>query len=54
MYYFENNLISTVDGGKITYELLPMNYDQLLGLWSILGANYQPSAVYKIRVLVVN
>lgn len=39
---------------KINVELYTMNFEQVNHLWSTLGGKYLPSALYKIRQLVVD
>ena len=36
---------------KLSIEIVDMSMDALSNLWSLLGANYMPSVLYKIRIL---
>lgn len=38
---------------RLTVELLSLSYDQLNQIWAFVGAKQLPSAVYKIRVLLL-
>jgi hypothetical protein len=58
--YFDENYImsSSTKGsysgsGKINIEIETFNIDKAHNIWSTLGAKYMPSAVYKIRMIVV-
>lgn len=37
--------------GKLELELEKINYQQMQGLWTSMGAKYQPSVIYKMRLL---
>ena len=39
--------------GKLTAELLTLNYEQLNELWAFIGARHLPSVVYKVRMVTL-
>jgi hypothetical protein len=39
--------------GKLEFEIEKINYHQMHGLWTSMGAKYQPSVVYKIRLITI-
>jgi hypothetical protein len=36
---------------KLEFELEKVNYHQMHGLWTAMGAKYQPSMIYKVRLV---
>jgi hypothetical protein len=38
---------------RLIFEMYNMNFEQLNHIWSVLGGNYYPSVLYKIRVVKV-
>lgn len=38
---------------KIDYEIEQISYHQMHSLWSAMGAKYQPSIIYKIRLITI-
>jgi len=38
---------------RLTAELLPLGYEQLNQLWAFIGGKHLPSAVYKVRLVVL-
>jgi hypothetical protein len=39
---------------KLILEMNSLNFDQLNQLWSIIGGKYQPSVVYRMRMVTVD
>jgi len=39
--------------GRLTVELLPLNYEQLNQLWAFVGAKQLPSVVYRVRLIAL-
>jgi hypothetical protein len=39
--------------GKLTVDLFSLNFEQINHLWSTLGGKYYPSALYKIRLVII-
>lgn len=48
-----SNTFSNLPDGieKLNVELESLNYSQMHDIWTAIGADYQPSVVYKIRVI---
>jgi hypothetical protein len=38
---------------KLEFEIEKINYQQMQGLWTAMGAKYQPSVIYKMRLLTI-
>jgi len=38
---------------KLDYELEKINYQEMQSLWTAMGARYQPSVVYKMRMVTI-
>jgi hypothetical protein len=56
-YFEENYMVQTfslLDKGKVQIEIETYNIEKSQNLWSTMGAKYLPSAMYKIRMLVVD
>ena len=58
-YFQSNNVFSTSGSAgldpridKLTLEMVSLTTEQLNNIWSIVGAKYMPSVVYKMRMLV--
>lgn len=45
----------SIPGGlvKLEYEIEKINYQQMQGLWTAMGARYQPSVIYKMRLVTI-
>ncbi|HZH71373.1 MAG TPA: DUF4255 domain-containing protein [Mariniphaga sp.] len=39
---------------KLILEMVSLNFEQLQQLWSMLGGKYQPSIIYKIRMVTID
>lgn len=39
---------------RLTLELVTLSFEQLQQLWSMLGGKYQPSVLYKMRMLTID
>ncbi|WP_316821907.1 DUF4255 domain-containing protein [Pedobacter gandavensis] len=38
---------------KLEFDIEKLSYQQMNNLWSAMGANYQPSVIYKMRLLTI-
>jgi len=38
---------------KLEFEIEKINYQQMQGLWTAMGAKYQPSVIYKMRLITI-
>lgn len=38
---------------KLEYEIEKINYQQMQSLWTAMGAKYQPSVIYKMRLVTI-
>lgn len=54
-YVFDHINTSILDAGieKLILEMVTLNLEQLNHLWSIMGGRYQPSVVYKMRMVTI-
>ena len=39
--------------GKLEYEIERISYHEMHNLWSAMGAKYQPSVIYKLRLVTL-
>ena len=55
-YVFDQTNTPGIDPGieKLVLEMVSVNMEQLNHLWSILGGRYQPSVVYKMRMVTID
>lgn len=55
-FVFDHNNTPALDDGieKLILEMVSINLEQLNHLWSILGGRYQPSVVYKMRMVTID
>ena len=55
-YVFDHSNTQGMDAGieKLILEMVSINLEQLNHLWSILGGRYQPSVVYKMRMVTID
>jgi hypothetical protein len=55
-YVFDHTNTPGMDTGieKLIMEMISINLEQLNHLWAILGSRYQPSVVYKMRMLTID
>jgi hypothetical protein len=55
-YVFDHTNSSGLDAGieKLVLEMMTINMEQLNHLWSIMGGRYQPSVVYKMRMVTID
>jgi hypothetical protein len=59
--FFQSNIVvdatrfSNIPKGinKLEFEIEKLNYNQMHSLWTAMGAKYQPSVVYKTRLLTI-
>jgi hypothetical protein len=53
---FDHNNTPGLDNGieKLILEMVSINLEQLNHLWSIIGGRYQPSVVYKMRMVTID
>jgi hypothetical protein len=51
----DTNSYSTLPPGlpKLEFEIEKINYQDMQGLWTAMGAKYQPSVIYKMRFLTI-
>lgn len=40
--------------GKLEFDVEKITYHQMQGLWTSMGAKYQPSVIYKMRMISIN
>lgn len=45
------NMPAGVD--RLEFEIEKINYQQMQGLWTAMGAKYQPSVIYKMRLITI-
>jgi len=38
---------------KLEFDIEKINYQQMQGLWTAMGAKYQPSVLYKLRLVTI-
>ena len=55
-YVFDHSNVNNMNEGieKLVMEMVSINLEQLNHLWSILGGRYQPSVVYKMRMVTID
>ena len=55
-YVFDHTNTPGMDTGieKLVMEMVSINLEQLNHLWAILGSRYQPSVVYKMRMVTID
>jgi Pvc16 N-terminal domain len=53
MFNAQNSAAFPVNMEKLSLELVNLSIHEVNNVWSILGAKYMPSIVYKVRMLVV-
>ena len=55
-YVFDHSNTPGLDPGidKLILEMVSINIEQLNHLWSIVGGRYQPSVVYKMRMVTID
>lgn len=55
-YLFNHLNTPDLDPGieKLILEMVSLNFEQLQQLWSMLGGKYQPSILYKIRMVTID
>lgn len=51
----DGGVYSTIPAGlaKLEYEIEKITYHQMQGLWTAMGARYQPSVIYKTRLITI-
>ncbi|WP_153801270.1 DUF4255 domain-containing protein [Foetidibacter luteolus] len=55
-YVFDHVNTPALDAGieKLILEMMSLGFEQLNQLWSILGGRYQPSVVYRMRMVTID
>jgi hypothetical protein len=55
-YVFDHANSSDLDPGieKLILEMVSINMEQLNQLWSVMGGRYQPSVIYKMRMVTID
>jgi hypothetical protein len=55
-YVFDHNNTTDLDVGieKLILDMVSLNTEQLNNVWSILGGKYQPSVIYKMRMITID
>jgi hypothetical protein len=50
---FDRSNVPSLPAGleKLTFDLMDLDYSEMNNLWSLIGAKYLPSLVYKVRML---
>ena len=51
----DSSAYSTIPAGlhKLEYEIEKLGYHQMHSLWTAMGAKYQPSVIYKVRLITI-
>lgn len=51
----DSSSYSTIPSGlhKLEYEIEKIGYHQMHSLWTAMGAKYQPSVIYKVRLITI-
>jgi hypothetical protein len=55
-YVFDHSNTGGLDSGieKLILEMVSLSFEQLNQLWSILGGKYQPSVIYRMRMVTID
>lgn len=53
--YLDKSIATNIPNGleKLEFEIEKITYVQMQGLWTAMGAKYQPSVIYKMRLITI-